>query len=311
MKNLLLHNYILKILSLFIAVLIWGYVLLLSNPIIEKVFSVNLEYQNLNPSYTVVTSNNKISLKLKGATSKIQKIKSEDIHAIVNLKGVKEGTYEKKVEVITPQFTELVSKNISVPLKLVSYEEKIFPIEINIQGKPAKNYRLGTPNITPKVTKVYGPKDSIQNVKSVKGNLSINNQKESILTTVSLKAYDDSGTEVKDATLQPDLVKVWLPVEYELKSKYVVIIPSIWGNPSANYYLNSIKIKPNFIKITGQDTNIDAIENIRTERISINGIRNDFSKEVSLEIPDNVNTEIKRVKVEIEVKKLDEIRNKN
>ncbi len=307
MKNLILHNYILKILSFFIAILIWVYVLLISNPVIEKVFPVNLEYQNLNPSYTVVTSTNKINLKVKGASNYIKKVKNEDIHAIVNLKGMKEGTFIKKVEIVTPQFVEAVNKNISVPLKLISYEEKIFPIEIKIQGNPIKGYKLGTPNISPKVIKVYAPKDRIQNVKSIKGNLFVRNQKENILTTIPLKAYDASGAEIKDVTLQPDSVKVWLPIENEIKSKYVVVAPSILGNPAENYYLKSIKIKPSSIKIWGEDTFINGIESIKTDKISIYGIHNNLSKEVHLEIPNGINTEIKKVKVEIEVKKLEEI----
>ena len=75
-----------------------------------------------------------------------------------------------------------------------------------------------------------------------------------------------------------------------LASKKVPVIAKTNLQFNAGYALSeSIKIKPDSITISGDSQQINDIQNITTKYLNVENIIDDFSKEVSVEIPENLN----------------------
>jgi len=113
MLELIKKNALLKFLSLFLATILWFFVV--SSKRTETVIEVPVRFINVSPSYEIVDADDKIvSIRLEGQERLLRRLKGDDIKIVVNLRGYKAGrvSYHLSEEDISlPRYLKI--KNIS------------------------------------------------------------------------------------------------------------------------------------------------------------------------------------------------------
>ena len=96
--------------SVFVALVLWFYVQDAEAPDYKKTFSsVAVELQSLSSSFSVIDGvETKVDITLVGKRSDLNKIKSSDLEAYIDLSSIiQPGSYQNEVSVLVPEGTEL------------------------------------------------------------------------------------------------------------------------------------------------------------------------------------------------------------
>ncbi|HEC91592.1 MAG TPA: hypothetical protein ENI51_01140, partial [Candidatus Atribacteria bacterium] len=119
LKSWLLENIDIKIISIFLAIILWLYVASGENPIIETFINASLTTKNLREDLVIKEFPTNVSVGIKGPKNIITNISSDQIVGIVDFAEIgKPGIYKLKVEVVPP-------KNIGVI--------RVIPPEVNVE----------------------------------------------------------------------------------------------------------------------------------------------------------------------------------
>jgi YbbR domain-containing protein len=111
LKNWFLKNIDIKLLSLFLAIILWLYIAGGENPIVENFIDISLTQNNLSEDLVIKEFPVNVSIGIKGPKNIINNISSHHINGIVDFSEIsKEGLYKLKVEVAAP-FLKLAKKD--------------------------------------------------------------------------------------------------------------------------------------------------------------------------------------------------------
>lgn len=89
------------------------------------------------------------------------------------------------------------------------------------------------------------------------------------------------------------------PVEFGTP-KSVAVIPTIVGTPALDYSVQSVRVVPQTVSISGNPTRLATVESVITEPVSIEGAIRDVVQEVSVVTPLGV-TASRRVRVDVHI----------
>ena len=169
-RNLITHNWFLKIFSLLLATAMW--VTLASETSSEIGLEVALEYRNI-PSQLEIAGDttNTVQVRLRGSSNLVSGITSSDVSTALDLGSMTAG---EKVIPLTPQNVdapfgaEVVRVNPShVRFNLERTISKLLPVTPTIQGEPAYGYELGAVLLSPSKVQVEGPESRVNMLESV------------------------------------------------------------------------------------------------------------------------------------------------
>ncbi len=167
MPSFLTRNWIEKLVSLLLAVLLWVYVT--GQQKSEMSFTVPLELANIPASVEVVNEPpSYITIRLRGNSRELSSTKPGKIKVILDLKNVKEGTnvyHVSRDQVTLPRGLTVTKIN---PTKLVIKTEKVIekkvPVTLDIKGS-LDGYEV---NIDPNTVSIKGIKSQVKITKVVK-----------------------------------------------------------------------------------------------------------------------------------------------
>ncbi|MGF7060533.1 CdaR family protein [Brassicibacter mesophilus] len=286
------RNLTIKIVAIFIATVLWSYVMSEVNPLTTKEFTdvkVNLlNEDSLQQEGLVIMEPKevKISVKVKGRRSDINTLSSSDIIAQADLWGYSEGSNKVPVEVKVPEKIDIESttpKQILFKFDSIVTREK--PVILKPIGAVEDGYSVGQGQVNPNTILIKGPRSWINSVSQVIASVDVTKLTSDIKTDVPLKVVDDKGKEVRGIEKEPNTVQVTLPM---LPTKNVVIEPKTKGSPLNGYKITRIQTNPSNILIKGYEQNIKDISSIETEPIDIDFITSDKEVEVVLVLPEGV-----------------------
>ena len=106
------HSFLAILFSIFVALILWLYVQDAESPDYKKTFtSVEVSMQGLSSSFSVIEGGeNTVDITLIGKRSDLNKLKSADLEAYIDLSSViQPGSYQEEVSVLVPEGTELSS----------------------------------------------------------------------------------------------------------------------------------------------------------------------------------------------------------
>jgi hypothetical protein len=98
MKDLLRHNWHLKLISLVLAAALWATVA--RTPTSEIGVSVSLEYQNIPSEMDVLGTPDRVDIRVRGASSLVRTLAPRDVSLPLNMSGM--TTEQEKVLPLTP-----------------------------------------------------------------------------------------------------------------------------------------------------------------------------------------------------------------
>ena len=308
LKNWFLKNIDIKLLSIFLAIILWLYIAGGENPTVENFIDISLTQTNLGEDLVIKEFPTNVSVGIKGPKNIINNISSHQINGIVNFSEIsKEGLYKLKVEVAPPkktQITRIIPSEIKVEVEKVLTKE--VEVEYSLIGVPEKGYSLtDEPQLNPSKVKIISAQSVLENIKQIICAIDISGIKEDLSKKINVKAVDVNGNEVKEVKIEPDIVEVSISLTRGYPEKQLTVKPKIIGKPAPGYYISEILSNPDEIKIFGNYSKISYIEFLETIPIDVSGITKTLSVKVPPALEEGLNIvegEVELIEVTIQVK---------
>lgn len=308
MVKRLTNNLWWKVISFFLAFLLWLTVVNIEDPQVSTTLrGIHVERLNEN----AITSQKQaiqyvagdtVDVKLKGRRSLVYKLTNNNIRAYVDMKNIS-ITGSIDIQLDLPNEVELISKTpSSVSVKL----EQIIPKQMEIQyekiGKTKTGYVDLSPIITPSVITIEGAESTIYKVEKVAVPVDINGISGDFTLSVEPQVYDYSGNLVEDVKVSAKLVQVKVPVE---KTKLLPILFQPQGEVAKDYAYLGYTLSQENVMVRGQAAQIDAIKEVLVNTVSIADMTSTQTAVVNLAklLPDGIslNQDKSTVEVEIEI----------
>lgn len=304
LRNLIQHNLPAKLLALFVAVILWGYVMNEQNPATEGTYTVAVNLVNQPSGFKITQDTNNVKVKVRGSRSMFVNYGEDDFKATVDLKDAQDGKNACKVNVEVPQGFEIVDispDKINVTLDKII--QKNVRADISVNGSPAAGVTVA------KVTQAYdqvtieGPESAVKDVDRVIGYVGLNGSNTSDFSLqVPLTAINEDGREVQGITIRPTSMYVSVQLVSGLTKKTVPINPVLGKDLSSSLMLVSNQVDPQQIEISGSAKILDGISSLDTDTIPLADVTKNMDKTVKLILPNGVTVQNDSVTVHLVVR---------
>lgn len=316
MKEKMLNNIGLKIVSVFVAIIFWGIIVNIYDPSVKVTISgVNVQLLNekalsdMGYSYEV-EDGSKIAVYVSGPRSLVSGISASDIIATVDLSTV--NIYSDYVDIAVKlqksgtayAAVQVAPKTTAVKVSIENRATKTFEIAASVVNKPAAGFVVGDFQISPSTVTITGAQSLIDSIESVKTVVDVNGAKEDLTKTCELEVYDRNGKIISKDTLDMSRksidvkVTVFTTKEVELKVEHK-------GNPANGYILTGVEPEQEKLVIAGDIYELEGVDSITipAEAVDITGIDKDTVIKVELNkyLPAGIITDGKEF-IEVNVK---------
>ena len=314
MKEKLLNNLGLKILSIFVAFFVWLVVMNVSNPLTSGSKEVPLETVNgqvltaANRAYEI-NGKSTVTVNYRVRTRDAYRIKASDFRAYVDLAELYSvtGSVEVKVEILSNKelISEITTKPGVVRVQTEELQSKPFELQTKITGHAAEGYSDGKVELTPATITVEGPVGMI----SYMGvELNVDGAASDLTGTAKPRFYDANGNELSDIG---DRITVDTgEISYRVAINKVKSLPldfEVTGTVAPGYQYTGVECSSRDVKVTGLKTNLADVNKITipASELNINRAASDVVVTVDLRdyLPEGVElAESQNPSVEIRLK---------
>ncbi|MTI49748.1 MAG: hypothetical protein FH761_18100 [Firmicutes bacterium] len=288
------RNITIRILAVFIATILWVYVMGEVNPRITKEFAnikvalKNEDYITQSNLYIMEPNEVQISVKVNGRRNDVLNITEKDIKAYVDLIGATDGMQRFPIDISPLDNMEIESYTPKeAKFKIDEIISKKIPVSIQKSGSVAEGYHTGNAIVKPESVLIKGPRTWVNSVSKVVATVDVADANEDLIVNVPYNVLDDKGKEVNLVEKEPSNVEITVPI---LRGKNLSIEPQIEGSPFRGYEITGIKTSPNTIEVMGSEEAIQNASALLTNPIDVSYLTSDYSTEVELIIPEGLRT---------------------
>lgn len=297
LKKYILPNWPWKLLSLLIAVLLWGGLITQDDTLTrEKTFTdVSINVTNSDTlrrnGFIVVDGLNQLpTLKMRVEVPQrmYNTVTASNYNPRIDLSAIKSVGEQTLPVRITNTTTYGSVSDLSVESVTVTVEEYIsrsrIPVRLNIIGQLAEGLYATAPTSDPLYVTVSGPKSQVNSIVRcvVDYDLSLLSDTGTERTAVPFKLVDASGNSIDTSLIEVTSESVLLDtilVEqsiYACKSLPINTTDITTGTPAGGYAIKSITVEPAALLIAGTDAWIESTAALQlsdyiTEKVNVNG----------------------------------------
>lgn len=224
-------NVIPKLVSIILAVILWGY--LTSSKSGDVRFKLPVNYRNLDQTLTVSRLSNKyVMVRVRGRKDELKNVNSKNIKVFVDLSTVRVGELNSfPVQVDKTDLSDELEVDINPEEIKLFVERKIFRNIMVIprySGDPEKGFVLGKIRVNPEYVRIAGSANLISGIDGVNTEyIFVNNRNATFKTMVKLEKINedeiDYSSAVVDVTVPlipvSDTASVELPVAIKNRVK--------------------------------------------------------------------------------------------
>ncbi|MFW5672325.1 MAG: YbbR-like domain-containing protein [Acetivibrio ethanolgignens] len=313
MKERLTNNFGIKLLSLFLAAIMWIVIINLDDPIIARTYqNITVDITNesaiasLGQVYDVVEGRT-VSVTVKGKRSIVDKIKAADLKASVDLSNISSFN---KVE-ITASCEKYAYENLEITAKpklmqitLEDRGEKQVNVKVTTTGTPADGYSVGMIEAKPVMLAISGAESVVAKIEEARVMVDVSGETETFTRKgLEPKLYDADGNEIDASRLTFNKKTVSAKVNI-LKTKSVPVQVTTVGTPAHGYGIYQVDYEPKMVEIAGSDEELANISSIPLE-INVDGVSADVEQTIALEeqlakgirIVDNVESVVVKITI--------------
>lgn len=193
MLKTLTENWVLKLLSLAFALILWFFVM--GEQRLERSYSVPLELTNM-PSGMMVANEipNSIDVRISGPRTLLMNLHQDDIGIAVDLKDLQPGLttlkrLEERLNLPGPLKVTRLSPSF-VDIKLERVMVRPVPVKVELVGNPASGFRITQVKATPEKVVVEGARSELETVSAVPTELvDVTGRKEDFSVIVPLNYF--------------------------------------------------------------------------------------------------------------------------
>lgn len=292
MKEKLINNLGIKILSVCLALFLWIVIINVDDPVKTRTFS-NVPVQVLNEN--TLTSKNKaydivsgemVDFTVKGKRSQLDNLKKTDFVATADLAELTPpfDTVKINVECLKNIDLEITMGKVSaLTISLEDIIKKSFSIRVVTSGACAPGYASDETEVSPALIEVSGAESVIKDIQEVKVLVDVTGAYSDITKIVEPKAYSERG-EIDSSKLRFSNNEVTVKVTI-LETKTIPVIVETHGEPAYGYQFKGAAFEPQEIEIKGTSEKLKNISGLPVS-VDLTGLTED--KEYSITIQDQL-----------------------
>lgn len=302
MRRRLTANLGLKILAFFSAVLMWLVVVNIDDPVTEKTYTgipvsvINEEIvTTTNRTYQIVDNTQEVVVTVSANRSVLNKIRSEDIVAVADMKELSLGT-QIPIEVSIPgyKYERAFTTPGNLQVKIEDEAKNNFPITPSTIGTVREGYVLGELKSNPEKVTLRGPKSVIDSISRVVAEANVSGLSENSDIEGRLILYDANNNVIDQTLLANNLGKDGVSVRVTLHQiRSVPVKPDtsmITAAPGCK--VSAVNVEPREVRVTGKEEDLDKLDEIEIpeEDLTISDLseRTERMVDISPYLPDGV-----------------------
>lgn len=174
-------------------------------------------------------------------------------------------------------------------VEIDSIEVRSVPVEVDM-GEVPDGLRTGEPVLSDDEVEIRGPGSVVGQVDRAVAFVAIPASGIDFNEPVVVQPVDVRGQPVGigQVDVDPETVSVQIDVEPVETTATVPVRLSLDGTPAAGFALDALAVDPPFVTLRGVPEVLEAITEVETEPLSIEGASEDQTFEAALELPDDV-----------------------
>lgn len=273
------------ILSLALSVVLWFYVTVQDNPVVEQLFDVPVDYTNLAEGMAINDKVETVKVRISGNANIMEDIAASDINVYADLSGLDLGSHTVRLKVELPSGVQLISINHNDVLLIIErLEQSQRPVEVYWgSADAAEGYTVLDPVLMPEAVTLSGAADKLVLVDKVYVNINIEDATDNYRAALPVNVVDANGNSLLSwVTPQPAVVDVLVPVVTDQPSKVVPVRVTISGEPAEGYMISRIVADPVSATVLGPQNVLDNLDYVYTSAVNISGATGNVKEEVSL-----------------------------
>ena len=282
-------------LSVLLGLIVWLIAINQEDPIVQDEFperipvSVRGLDENLQPLQDL--SNESVRVVIQAPKSSWDDLEVGDFTAYLDLTGQDAGVHDVAVTVESkdPRVKILTESRPQLRVQLDRVTQKAVPVRVDVMDSTAFGYDWQAPVVMPITVTVSGPSTQVDQVSVANAQVYLRNAKNQVERTEVLSALDAQGQALSRVSVDPQRVRVVVPVEEWPGRKEVAVRVSLEGQPAAGYHLSSVRVNPSTVVLLGSADVLGAVPGfVETEPVSLTDATSEIQRRVSLIVPDNV-----------------------
>ena len=294
MVRWLANNVGLMVLAVLLAFAVWLVSAWQEDPIVQGSVQARVVISGLSQTGDTVLASTvptTVVAIVRAPRSTLDTLAHDGVQVNVNLADLDEGDH---VINLMPTMNEqtavlIASRPLTTIVTIEKLASRILPVALNTTGNPAIGFAAQTPTIDPPVIVVTASKQSISNVVSIDGSVSVDGARTNVERSVRLFPRDAKGAIVTDVVMVPNTVNVSVTVEQLSNYKDLAVKVETVGQPGTGYAVTGISSNPSIVTVFGARDVITALQGfIATQPVSMQGAIQDVNERVSLNVPPNV-----------------------
>lgn len=271
MKERLINNLVLKILSIFLAFLVWLVVVNVSNPEVTRTKEVPLDIEN---EQVLLTANRTYETNVKNAvtvsytirTRDEYKIKASDFRAYIDLTELYDitGSVPIRVEILNNKevITSASARPGVVRVQTEDLQRKRFELEVKLPGEPADGFKLDGWEVNPEYIYVEGPVSKVGLISSVGLEIRVDGASGDLSGTTAPIFYDANGNDfVLSDRIHVDTEQVEYYVTLN-KDKRLILDFDVVGTVASGYRYVGVESDVQTVAVNGSKSSLATINKI-------------------------------------------------
>ena len=277
MKNWIVNNWKLKLLSVGIALVIWVVVVNYDNPYVTRTISnipielVNEETLTSHDMVYTVDGTQTATIRVRCPRKVSQKLKASDFKAEADFNNMYTLTNQVPVTITCTNSSvtsdEITQLTQSIQIELEDVLTKKMDVVVNVTGEPDSGYQVGEVTSSPSSVTVRAPQSFLDQISYVGVEVNVDGITQTMSKTLPLQFYNAGGNVMTFDTVQELSVSATdIDVEVEiLNVKTVSLDYTVTGQEDVaeGYLYSGIEIDPASVEISGRKSTLADISVLR------------------------------------------------
>ena len=302
MKDKLLHNLGLKIISCIVAVILWLVVVNVSDPVVDTTYSdipltvTGTESLASDGKVYEMLGAGTVTISVSAKRSILDSLSSDNFKAEADLSLYNEETGTVPVRVSSNRYSDKIesvkSKTESVEVLVEDGLRKQFVITPEVSGTPAEGYIIGDVMTAENVVRISGRESVVSSIAKVTAEVSVEGLGSDVNTTVDLKLYDEYGQQIKNSNLTRNISTVAISVKI-LATKELELRYNYSGKPAEGYTVyGDLTGNMDMVLVAGRTTELSRLNylDVSSSYLDISGLSEttQISVDLSRVLPDGI-----------------------
>lgn len=281
MKNKLLHNWGLKLISALFALLLWGVVTYINDPVVPyRISNIPVKLVNTNlvtregKVYEILDESDVISVvTITGKRSIIEPLTESDIIATADFANMTpQGTIpiQFTTQKYYNQIQGIKGSTDTVKVRIEEKRSTSLALKIVTGGEVSEGYIVGDATADQNLVRVSGPESIISRIDRAEAEVTVTGFTSDIDTDADIRLYDAEGVELDTDHVIMNIKSVHVGVEI-LQTKRVGLSFETVGTPANGYQLTGeITSSPDSVMIAAKPGVIADINEIKVDADALN-----------------------------------------